>query len=137
MIHEHHHHHHHKNVSKSSSKKNDYDTPQELSTDTPAYKLKMKEGKSNFDMIGLLFELLTQKTDEQDMIERSAVYSQKQDTKDYRRIAEIYRDLYADYYTAYIQKAGYESHHDSERNDEIDSFIQDGYQPIVEIELDL
>lgn len=156
VIHEHHHHHHHKNVTEEDDKQlddregsdnhNNYKGDDEF-----IYSPKYAKPALDDNVLEHLLEMLTARNyvdylyedwdgffNDDETHRRSAVYARKnkEEERKYKRIAEIYRDLYSDYYTAYVRKAGYEAFQE-EADDGIEEFIENGYQPIVEIEMDL
>ena len=157
VIHEHHHHHHHKNATDDEDSEYDSRESDDNLTHNSDYETEYSSELANPDIRDYVEQLMDLFTgtdnddyvyedqdvfftdDEDDIIRRSAVYakeSTKEETKKYKRIAEIYRDLYSDYYTAYVSKAGYKTYNDA-AEDDIEHFIEDGFEPIVEIEIDL
>ena len=155
VIHEHHHHHHHKNVTDNDeNQSDDYDYDEDLvSNSGDDIKAQQEVAKPTYNSLAYLMAMLIDRQkdslsyhdeDEQEYFQdendrRSAAQSKSNvDERKYKRIAEIYRELYSDYYTAYVKKAGYEANNQEiEDNDGIEKFVENGYQPIVEFELDL
>ena len=155
VIHEHHHHHHHKNVTDRDDTHlhyDEYDDERINVSDKEANNLTHFGNHilTNNALANLLSILIDGNTDDyfyeddgdqgffdEENNRRSAVFEKKKkDERKYKRIAEIYRELYSDYYTAYVRKAGYEEGLET-ADDGVEKFIENGYQPIVEIELDL
>ena len=143
VIHEHHHHHHHKNVTDNDefwSQDNDYDDDL-VSNSGDDIRVQQEFAKPTYNSLDYLLAMLIGKQkdslsyhdedEEEDFQDendrRSAVQSKSdQAERKCKRITEIYRGVYSDYYTAYVKKAGYEANHEIE-NDDIDKFIENGY----------
>ena len=158
VIHEHHHHHHHKNVTKDSMEqeenenKNEFlpipsrlqQEPNEFNNSEPNHfnnnplneKIELNEKVAlNHDVFDQgVFEYFLKEFFEKDP-ENNKIETVENEQSNTDQVSKLYQNLYSHFYGEYLRRNGYEDYKEVARED-IEEFVEDGFTPILEIELD-
>ena len=133
VIHEHHHHHHHKNVTDDSSDKMAIPSEKKekfTKYSDSFYKSRPKHEFSKNNFVGKVIydDSMDQSDFEADNIEKEEYYEDD-------KLENLFYNLYSQLYGQYLKRNGYENFEEVARED-IEDFIDDGFTPIIEIDLD-